>query len=35
MGELVVSLILGLWITAGGWLAYRSLKKDVFDEGDA
>lgn len=32
MGELVISIALGVWITIGGWLAYKSLKKEY--EGD-
>ena len=26
--ELVISLALGIWISFGGWLAYRNLKKE-------
>lgn len=29
--ELVISLALGAWISLGGWLAYRSLKKEYSD----
>lgn len=31
--ELVISLALGAWISLGGWLAYRSLKKEFSDRG--
>lgn len=30
--ELVISIALGAWISFGGWLAYKSLKKEY--EGD-
>lgn len=26
--ELVISIALGIWISIGGWLAYRSLKNE-------
>lgn len=26
--ELVICVALGAWISFGGWLAYKSLKKD-------
>lgn len=26
--ELVISIALGVWISLGGWLAYKSLKKE-------
>lgn len=26
--ELVISIALGAWISLGGWLAYKSLKKE-------
>lgn len=26
--ELVISLALGIWISFGGWLAFRCLKKE-------
>ena len=29
--ELVISLALGAWISLGGWLACRSLKKEYSD----
>lgn len=31
--ELVISIALGAWISLGGWLAYKSLKKEYKDEG--
>ena len=30
--ELVISIALGVWISIGGWLAFKSLKKEY--EGD-
>lgn len=33
VGELVIGIALGAWISFGGWLAYRSLKKEY--EGDS
>lgn len=32
--ELIISICLGLWISIGGWLAYRGLKKEYTDKGD-
>lgn len=32
--ELVISIILGVWISVGGWLSYRNLKKEYDGEGD-
>ena len=29
--ELVISLALGAWISIGGWLAYKNLKKEFSD----
>lgn len=26
--ELVISIALGIWVSIGGWLAYRCLKKE-------
>lgn len=26
--ELVICIALGIWISFGGWLSYRSLKKE-------
>ena len=26
--ELVICVVLGAWISIGGWLAYKSLKKE-------
>lgn len=31
--ELVISLALGLWISVGGWISYRSLKSEYSNEG--
>jgi type II secretory pathway component PulJ len=31
--ELVISIVLGAWISVGGWLAYRSLEKEYHREG--
>ena len=31
--ELVISIALGLWISVGGWLAYRSLKNEYTNKG--
>lgn len=31
--ELVISIALGAWISLGGWLAYRSLKKEYNNNG--
>lgn len=31
--ELVISIALGAWISLGGWLAYRSLKKEYTNKG--
>ena len=33
--ELVISIALGVWISIGGWLAYRSLKKEYTGKEDA
>lgn len=33
--ELVISIALGLWISAGGWLAYRSLKNEYTNKGES
>ena len=31
--ELVISIALGLWISLGGWLSYKSIKKEYTNEG--
>lgn len=31
--ELVISIALGTWISIGGWLAYKSLKKEYANKG--
>ena len=31
--EAVISIALGVWISAGGWIAYRSLKKEFANRG--
>ena len=31
--ELVISIALGLWISIGGWLAYKSLIREYSDKG--
>lgn len=31
--ELIISIALGAWISLGGWLAYRHLKKEYADKG--
>ena len=33
--ELVISIALGVWISVGGWLAYRSLKKEYTNKEDS
>ena len=30
--EWVISVALGVWISIGGWLAYRSIKKEYSDK---
>lgn len=32
--EFVISIALGAWISFGGWLAYKSLKKEYTQEED-
>ena len=32
--ELIIAVALGAWITIGGWLSYRSIKKEFSDEED-
>lgn len=31
--ELVISIVLGVWISIGGWLSYRSLKEEYTNKG--
>lgn len=31
--ELVISLSLGLWIFIGGWISYKTLKKEYNTKG--
>ena len=31
--ELVISIALGVWIAVGGWVAYRSIRKEYDDQG--
>ena len=30
--ELVISIALGIWILIGGWLAFKSLKKEYEED---
>ena len=32
--ELIISIALGAWIAIGGWLSYRSIKKEFSDGED-
>ena len=32
--EWIISIALGAWIAFGGWISYRSIKKEFTDEGD-
>lgn len=34
MGEILVALFIGIWLTATGVFAYKLLKKDYEDMGD-
>jgi hypothetical protein len=31
--ELIISIVLGVWIAIGGWVSYKSLKREYTDEG--
>lgn len=31
--ELVISIALGLWISFGGWISYKSIKREYTGEG--
>ena len=33
--ELIISIALGVWISIGGWLAYRSIKKEYAEREDS
>lgn len=33
--ELVISIALGAWISLGGWLAYKSFKKECDSDKEA
>lgn len=32
--ELVISIALGAWIAFGGWISYRSIKKEFSGQND-
>ncbi len=32
--ELVIAIALGAWIAFGGWISYRSIKKEFSDQND-
>lgn len=33
--ELIIAIALGAWISIGGWLAYKNLKKEYTNKEDA
>lgn len=32
--ELIIAIALGAWISFGGWISYRSIRKEFSDKGD-